>query len=122
MKWEGNRQSDNVEDRRNDGGDGGGRRPMIGGRGIGLGTIVIPALQANERRPVRDPPAHLRERRGGRERPESRFISNYGWRAHVCGVCRTYQLSPLRGSRLPNRYTNTAVSLSLRFYENAHGK
>ena len=46
MKWEGNRQSDNVEDRR-DGGDGGargGRRPMLGGRGVGLGTIVIALL------------------------------------------------------------------------------
>jgi uncharacterized protein len=38
MKWEGNRQSDNVEDRRGDGG-GGGRG--VGGRGIGLGSIVI---------------------------------------------------------------------------------
>ncbi len=40
MKWEGNRQSDNVEDAR----DGGGGRPGMrlgGGRGIGLGTIVI---------------------------------------------------------------------------------
>ena len=44
MKWEGNRQSDNVEDRR----DGGGGMPMSGGgvrlgggRGLGLGTIVI---------------------------------------------------------------------------------
>lgn len=44
MKWEGNRQSDNVEDRRGDGGGGGGRRPMIGGRGVGLGTIVIALL------------------------------------------------------------------------------
>lgn len=35
MKWEGNRQSDNVEDRR----DGGGG--MLGGRSIGIGTIVI---------------------------------------------------------------------------------
>ena len=45
MKWEGNRQSDNVEDRRSAGGGmggfGGGRMPRIGGRGIGLGTIVI---------------------------------------------------------------------------------
>ena len=41
MKWEGNRQSENVEDRRNDGGAGSGRRPMIGGRGIGVGTIAI---------------------------------------------------------------------------------
>ena len=45
MKWEGNRQSDNVEDRR-DGGGGldSGRRPMLGGRGIGVGTIVIALL------------------------------------------------------------------------------
>jgi predicted metalloprotease len=39
MKWEGNRESDNVEDRRDSGG--GGARGMIGGRGIGIGTIVI---------------------------------------------------------------------------------
>ncbi len=38
MKWEGNRESDNVEDRRGEGGGGGG---LIGGRGIGIGTIVI---------------------------------------------------------------------------------
>ena len=37
MKWEGNRQSDNVEDRRSGGGGG----PVFGGRGIGVGTIVI---------------------------------------------------------------------------------
>ncbi len=41
MKWEGNRQSDNVEDRRTGGGAGGGGRPVLGGRGIGLGTVVI---------------------------------------------------------------------------------
>ena len=40
MKWEGQEQSDNVEDRRGGGGGGGGGR-RIGGRGIGLGTIVI---------------------------------------------------------------------------------
>lgn len=39
MRWEGNRESDNVEDRRGQGGGGGG--PIIGGRGIGIGTIVI---------------------------------------------------------------------------------
>ncbi|MDP2254699.1 MAG: neutral zinc metallopeptidase [Polaromonas sp.] len=40
MKWEGNRQSDNVEDRRDDagGGMGGG---LLGGRSIGIGTIVV---------------------------------------------------------------------------------
>lgn len=40
MKWEGNRQSDNVEDRRAGGGGGLGG-PRIGGRGLGLGSIVI---------------------------------------------------------------------------------
>ena len=39
MKWEGNRESDNVEDRRHDAGGGGGR--MLGGRSIGIGTIVV---------------------------------------------------------------------------------
>ena len=38
MKWEGQRQSDNVEDRRADGGGGGFN---IGGRGIGLGTVAL---------------------------------------------------------------------------------
>ena len=41
MKWEGHEQSDNVEDRRGQGGGGGGRMPRIGGRGIGLGGIAI---------------------------------------------------------------------------------
>lgn len=39
MRWEGNRRSDNVEDRR---GEGGGRGGFpLGGRGIGLGTVAI---------------------------------------------------------------------------------
>ena len=38
MKWEGNRESDNVEDRRGGSSGGGG---MLGGRSIGIGTIVI---------------------------------------------------------------------------------
>ena len=39
MKWEGNRQSDNVEDRRdNEGSSSGGG---LGGRGIGIGSVVI---------------------------------------------------------------------------------
>ena len=47
MKWEGNRESDNVEDRRASGGmGGGGGRGGIGGRGIGIGTIAI-ALAAS---------------------------------------------------------------------------
>lgn len=40
MRWEGNRQSDNVEDRRDDdGGGGGGLR--LGGGHIGLGSVAI---------------------------------------------------------------------------------
>jgi uncharacterized protein len=38
MKWEGNRQSDNVEDRRDGGGSSGGG---LGGRSIGIGSVVI---------------------------------------------------------------------------------
>ncbi|HET7835880.1 MAG TPA: neutral zinc metallopeptidase [Variovorax sp.] len=38
MRWEGNEQSDNVEDRR-DGGGGGGF--PIGGRSIGIGTVAV---------------------------------------------------------------------------------
>ncbi|MFM2400205.1 MAG: hypothetical protein RL341_2362 [Pseudomonadota bacterium] len=45
MKWEGERQSSNVEDRR---GAGGGLGGMLGGRrgGIGIGTIVIAFIAA----------------------------------------------------------------------------
>src|SRR5436190_23927304 len=39
MRWEGNRESDNVEDMRDSGGGGGGFG--FGGRSIGIGTIVI---------------------------------------------------------------------------------
>ncbi len=42
MRWEGNRESDNVEDRRDQGySGGGGGRGLFGGRSIGIGTIVI---------------------------------------------------------------------------------
>ncbi|MBO9538869.1 neutral zinc metallopeptidase [Herbaspirillum sp.] len=44
MKWEGNRESDNVEDRRGDGdggGYGGGGGLPFGGRSIGLGTVAV---------------------------------------------------------------------------------
>lgn len=47
MKWEGHRQSRNVEDRRAGGGLpglGGGRR--VGGKGLGLGSIVIAVIAA----------------------------------------------------------------------------
>jgi predicted metalloprotease len=43
MKWEGNRQSDNVEDARG-GGHGRPGARLGGGRGIGLGTIVVALL------------------------------------------------------------------------------
>ena len=43
MKWEGNRESDNVEDRR-DGGGGGSGGGLLGGRSIGIGTIVVALL------------------------------------------------------------------------------
>ncbi|OYY66983.1 MAG: metalloprotease [Burkholderiales bacterium 28-67-8] len=42
MKWEGNRQSDNVEDARTGGGGRG--FPIGGGRGLGLGSVVIALL------------------------------------------------------------------------------
>lgn len=42
MKWEGQRESDNVEDRRDQGPSSGGSFGLpIGGRGIGIGTIVL---------------------------------------------------------------------------------
>jgi len=41
MKWRGNRESSNVEDRRSSGGSGGRGIRIGGGRGIGLGTIAI---------------------------------------------------------------------------------
>ena len=40
MRWEGNRESDNVEDRRGDGGGGGGGF-SIGGGGLSIGAVVI---------------------------------------------------------------------------------
>jgi len=39
MRWEGNRESDNVEDVRGSGGGGGGF--PFGGGGLGIGAIVI---------------------------------------------------------------------------------
>ena len=44
MKWEGNRESDNVEDRRGGAGGGGGLGGLLGGRSIGIGTIVVALL------------------------------------------------------------------------------
>ena len=44
MKWEDQERSKNVEDRRGQGGGAGGGRPRVGGRGVGVGTIVIALL------------------------------------------------------------------------------
>nr|WP_316641017.1 neutral zinc metallopeptidase [uncultured Roseateles sp.] len=47
MKWEGNRQSDNVEDMRDGEGSGGGSAGggfSVGGRGLGVGGIVVALL------------------------------------------------------------------------------
>jgi uncharacterized protein len=44
MKWEGNRESSNVEDRRGDSGGGSGGGGLLGGRSIGIGTIVVALL------------------------------------------------------------------------------
>jgi uncharacterized protein len=41
MRWEGNRESDNVEDRRGEDYGGGGGGFGFGGRHIGLGTVII---------------------------------------------------------------------------------
>ena len=41
MKWEGQEQSDNVEDRRDSGGGGGFGGSGLGGRSIGLGSVAI---------------------------------------------------------------------------------
>lgn len=41
MKWEGNRESDNVDDRRGEGSGGGGGGFGIGGGSLGIGSIVI---------------------------------------------------------------------------------
>ena len=82
MRWEGNEQSDNVEDRR-DGGGGFGGLP-IGGRSVGLGTIAVaviagwifginpltllglmsggePPAQVQQQAPAHKPPADDRE-------------------------------------------------------------
>lgn len=41
MRWQGNRESDNVEDMRDDAGNGGGPGLSFGGRGIGLGSVAV---------------------------------------------------------------------------------
>lgn len=89
MKWEGNRESDNVEDRRSGGGGGGGS-PVFGGRSIGIGTIVIALLGGWVLgiNPLTilgllsggGPPAHVQQQPGPAHRPPAddtmaRFVS-----------------------------------------------
>ena len=89
MKWEGNRESDNVEDRRSGGGGGGGS-PVFGGRSIGIGTIVIALLGGWVLgiNPLTilgllsggGPPAHVQQQPGPAQRPPAddtmaRFVS-----------------------------------------------
>ena len=85
MRWEGDRQSDNVEDRRGEGGGGGGGGGFgFGGKSIGIGTLVIalvggwifginpvtilsllsggaPSQQVSQQRPPQGAPANDRE-------------------------------------------------------------
>jgi len=87
MRWEGNEESDNVEDRRDDGGGGGGGGFgfPVGGRGIGIGTVAValiagwifginpltvlgllsgggePAPQVQQQAPAHKPPSDDRE-------------------------------------------------------------
>jgi len=87
MKWEGNRESDNVEDRRSGGGGG---SPVFGGRSIGIGTIVIALLGGWVLgiNPLTilgllsggGPPAHVQQQPGPAQRPPAddtmaRFVS-----------------------------------------------
>ena len=44
MRWEGNRESDNVEDRRDDGGGYGGGGFSFGGGSLGIGSVVIAVI------------------------------------------------------------------------------
>ncbi len=89
MKWEGNRESDNVEDRRSGGGGGGGA-PVFGGRSIGIGTIVVALLGGWVLgiNPLTilgllsggGPPAHVQQQPGPVQRPPAddtmaRFVS-----------------------------------------------
>ncbi|CAM3617875.1 neutral zinc metallopeptidase [Paracidovorax anthurii] len=90
MRWEGNRESDNVEDRRDEGGGSGGS-PLFGGRGIGIGTIVIaliggwvfginPLTLLGLLSGGGAPPAHVQQHPGPAHRPPAddtlaRFVS-----------------------------------------------
>ena len=90
MKWEGNRESDNVEDRRGADNGGGSSGPAFGGRSIGIGTIVI-ALVGGWVLGINPltilgllsgggPPAHVQQQPGPAQRPPAddtmaRFVS-----------------------------------------------
>ena len=71
MKWEGNRESDNVEDRRGSEGSSGGGR--LGGRSIGIGSIAI-ALVASYFLGV-NPMTVLNILSGGSPAPQSQEVA-----------------------------------------------
>jgi uncharacterized protein len=104
MKWEGHEQSSNVEDRRGAGGAGGFGGgmgvPRLGGRNIGIGTIVIAVLagwifginpltvlgllgggaptevvQAPQPQPQRLPPGQAGQPGGAAKDPAAQFVS-----------------------------------------------
>ena len=113
MKWEGNRQSDNVEDARAGGGRGIGL--PIGGRSVGIGTIAI-ALVAGWVFGINPltvlgllsgggSPAQVQQAPAGKppaDDPMARFVSTVladtedVWRAQFQAMGRTYQDPKLR--------------------------
>jgi len=92
MRWEGNEQSDNVEDRRSGGGGGGGGGGFgIGGRGIGIGTVAValiagwifginPLTMLGMLAGGGGPPAQVQQQQGPAQKPpandqEAAFVS-----------------------------------------------
>ena len=83
MRFDNGRESQNVEDRR---GSGGGRGVRVGGKGIGLGTIVLalvamyfgvdPSIVLNQASVGSEPSAHVSPaERPAAENEQARFIS-----------------------------------------------
>ena len=68
MRWEDFGQSDNIEDRRGEYAGGGGMGGMMGGGGLGLGTIIILGLIGYA---FGINPAAIRSRRSDRAKPSN---------------------------------------------------
>ena len=111
MKWEGNRESENVEDVRGSGGGGGFH---FGGRGIGLGTIVDRADRGLDlRHQSADAAGHAERRRrraghaaGARDqaaarRPDGAFRVGRAGR-HRGRLARAVQADPARRTASPS--------------------